>query len=159
MKTLIAYAGKNGTTKKAAYLLKDHITNSVVVDLAKEKPMLQEYDAVIMGSCIHMWQMQQPAKEFLAREKETLLTKKTGYFICCGLPEKAEEEIEANIPEELRSAALVIESFGGVMEPGALKGMDKFIAKIAVKQRAKNPEALTTEFYPDKVIEFAKKFA
>lgn len=51
MKAAILYSGKYGSTRKYAYWINEH-NSFPVFDLAKERPNLEEYDLLILGSSI-----------------------------------------------------------------------------------------------------------
>ena len=141
MKVLIAYAGKTGTTQKCATILKDYLKDTEVslVDLNVITPDVSQYDGVIVGGSIRMGMLAKAAKQFVAKNKEQLLTKKCGYFICNGFPAQAENFLSQNIAIDLLEKAACRASFGGELNVDSLKGMDKFIASAVTKSaREKN---------------------
>ncbi len=73
MKTLICYASKTGTTKKAAGLLAEYFEDVTVMDLEKEKVNLCDFDCVIIGGSIRMGQLHKAAKKFIIEKKDELL--------------------------------------------------------------------------------------
>lgn len=154
MSIVIAYASKSGTTEKAAKLLQEKIPSAVLVDLRKEKPSPKDYDTIILGGSIRINHIHKALKKYIEENKDALLLKKLGLFICCGVPEKAQEQLETNFPEELRNHALAVESFGGEMDPKKLKGIEKAIAKSIAREE--NHTEL--ELFPDVINAFAEKF-
>lgn len=54
MKTLIVYATKNGTTKKAAEILAERLGGADVKNIACDTFSLADYDRVLVGSNIRM---------------------------------------------------------------------------------------------------------
>lgn len=117
MKTLIAYASKNGCTAQCAQTLAQTLSGEVVAcDLAREKPDLSQYDAVILGAPIYIGNILGKAKKFCAANTQQLLQKKLGLFICCCDTEKKEEQLANAYPEELRNHAVLQDSFGGRLD-------------------------------------------
>ena len=159
MSVLIIYDGKSGTTQKAANLLKEYLPQAETVDIKKLNHNLASYDTVIIGSAIRMGNISKATKSFIAANQAELLQKKLGLFICCGLPEKAAQQLADNFPANLRQHAIATKSFGGEMNPDNLKGMDKFIAKTVIKERAKDPDAPITKLDLNAIKEFAAQLA
>jgi len=116
MNTLIVFMSKHGTTEKAANLLKKEFSDSgvTIMNLQKEKsPDLSAYDTVIVGGSIHAGSIQKGIKKFCNVHKQTLLSKKAGYFICCMEKEKKQIQLEAAFDPELRDKAIALGTFGG----------------------------------------------
>jgi len=133
MKTLIAYATKNGATAKCAKRLAEHLENVTLLDLTKEEPCLADFDTIIIGSCIRGGKLHKEAKRFMEENLSDLKQKKTAYFICCGFPEQKADYFSKNFPDELLQNALAYDCFGGEFDPSKLKGMDKLVAKMVTK--------------------------
>ncbi|MEG0829224.1 MAG: flavodoxin domain-containing protein [Anaerovoracaceae bacterium] len=140
MNVLIAYASKTGTTEKCAKILKALVDDATLCNLAKEKPALNEYNFIIIGGSIRMGKLHKSAKEFITKNKDTLMDKKTAYFICNCFPDNVEDIIQKNIPADLLKKAIVASSFGGEIDPTKQKGMDKLITKIVAKSGKKTAE-------------------
>lgn len=136
MKTLIAYAGNNGTTEKCAKLLAEKINGADVVNLAEKTPDLKAYDTVAVGSNIHAGQIHKAVKKFLANYGSVLKQKRSAYFICCGFPDNQKQVFAANFPKELLDSAVAKECFGGELNIDSLHGLDKLIAKMVTKATA-----------------------
>lgn len=136
MKTLIAYAGKYGTTEKCAKLLAGKVNGAQTVNLAETTPDLKDYDTVVIGSNIHMGQIHKAVKKFIADYSRDLNQKHTAFFICCGLPENKEQVFAANFPKELLDSAVAKKCFGGEMNIDNLRGIDKLITKMVTKATA-----------------------
>ncbi len=154
MKTVIGYATKTGTTKKAAEMLAKQIEGAVLCDLEKETPSLDEYDCIIIGGSIRMGQLHKAAKKYITNNQTQLLEKKCAFFICNGFPEQATTFLVQNFGQELLSHSICASTFGGEMDINKLKGMDKFIAKAVANSMKDNPQAA-----PKLLTENIKKFA
>jgi menaquinone-dependent protoporphyrinogen oxidase len=75
MKVLVAAASKHGATSEIAEAFGSELAQSrleVLVVPVKDVRTIDEYDAVVLGSAIHMGQWMKPAKEFVQRETTAL---------------------------------------------------------------------------------------
>ena len=130
---LVAYASKSGVAKEAAETLAELLPSANLIDLAHETPILDSYDAVIVGAGVRVWAINKSAKAFLENNVDILGTKKLGIFISHCFAEDAEEILSESIPEKLRACVLWIGSVGGRLDMANLKGLDKVIAKAATR--------------------------
>ena len=134
MDVLIAYASKTGTTTKCAKILKALVDDATLCDLTKEKPDLSRYNCVIVGGSIRMGALHKASKNFISRNKDTLLKKKCAFFTCNCFLDQSEEYLKKNIPQDLLKKAIAVGSFGGEMNADDQKGIDKFITKMVAKK-------------------------
>ena len=127
MKILIAYAGRVGVTAECAELLKNGLDGRDVTlcDLKKEKPDLDEYDAVVVGSAVYYGKAEKCATAFLRENSELLQKKHFAGYICCGFTDMADKYIEETFPRELRRTAVDCVYFGGELKPDKQKGFFK----------------------------------
>lgn len=143
MKTLIAFATHHGTTARAAELLKNELGADAIdlVNIKKQKITdLSAYNTVIVGGSIHAGNIQGAVKKFCETHKDALLTKKTGYFICCmDRSEKEQEQLRNSYPAALLEKAIATGCFGGEFR------LDKmnFIEKAIIKKIAKISESVS----------------
>jgi|NGEPerStandDraft_6_1074524.scaffolds.fasta_scaffold30115_1 menaquinone-dependent protoporphyrinogen oxidase len=75
MKILVTVASKHGATSEIAETIGSELAKSgleVIVVPVQDVRTIKEYDAVVLGSAIHMGQWMKPAKEFVARETTAL---------------------------------------------------------------------------------------
>ncbi|GAB6991766.1 flavodoxin domain-containing protein [Paenibacillus pini] len=113
MTVLIIYSTKSGATEQCATILSQELSESKTCNIEAEKPNIEEFDSIIIGAGVRDGKIYKPIRDFIKKNKAELLTKRMGYYICNEKPKKTEEIIEANFPEDLREAAICIESFGG----------------------------------------------
>ncbi|ACS99252.1 flavodoxin domain-containing protein [Paenibacillus sp. JDR-2] len=113
MGALIIYATKTGATGQCVKVLAEEIPNCTVCDLEAEKPLIEEYDRIILGAGVRDGKIYKPVRDFIKKNHDQLLNKKMGYFICNEKPKETEDIIERNIPADLKEAAVCTESFGG----------------------------------------------
>lgn len=107
MKTLIAYAGRNGSTRKTAERIAGQIgADAELVNLQKQPtPVLTEFDHVILGGSILAGSVPKAMQNFITQQKETLLCKRVSIFLCCLMEEQIDQYFSRNFPEPLYSHA------------------------------------------------------
>jgi menaquinone-dependent protoporphyrinogen IX oxidase len=132
-KTLVAYASKTGTAKEAAEQIALAIPDAELVDLTSTTPLLDGYDAVIIGGGVRMGSVHKATKQFIDANASTLSTKKAAYFISNSFMEDAPVIIEKMLSGPLLSQAVFAGSIGGRMDASKLKGADKLVAMMAQK--------------------------
>ena len=127
MKILLAFTSKNGSTASCVERLAKGLNGLDVtaVDLAQAKPNLSEFDMIIVGAAVHHHRFPAPVAHFLREEKDTLLQKKLGLFLLCGIAEEQVYYMEKLFPAELRERAFEISFFGGSLRYDGLKLWDK----------------------------------
>lgn len=113
MAVLAIYATKTGATQQCINVLAEEITNCTTCDIQAEKPVLDEFDSLIIGAGVRDGKIYKPIRDFIKKNHQQLLNKKIGYFICNEKPKETEEILERNIPADLRETAVCLESFGG----------------------------------------------
>lgn len=118
MKTLLAYASKHGTTRKAAEKLAGQLEGEVKIINLKERASrnvrIEDYERVIVGGSIHIGKIQKSVRKFCQANLEKLLeVKQLGLFICCAEEkEKALEQMQNAFPAELLEKAAAKGLFG-----------------------------------------------
>lgn len=157
MKVLIAYAGKTGTTERAAKLLGRRFENVTLRDLTVGSPNPDDYDAVIVGGSIRMGMLHKNARRWLEDNWDVLKTKKFGCFICHGFLEQAPQLIEQNFSEEMLEIAVCVDSFGGELDEKKLRGADRIITKMVMKTM-KGREDFVPCLRTDRIEVFADMF-
>src|SRR6056297_131672 len=107
MKTLIAYAGRNGSTKKMAERIAGQIgAEAELVNLQEQPaPVLTEFNQVILGGSIIAGSVPKALQNFIKQQKETLLSKRVNIFLCCLMEEQIDQYFSSNFPEPLYSHA------------------------------------------------------
>lgn len=130
MKILIAYATRHGTTEVAAKMLASHLKNHEVDILRISRGFCvdtDKYDLMIFGSNIRMAKISRELSQYLKKNEAVLEGKRCGYFLCCGFVDCFEDYIQKNIPGSLLNSAQACACFGGSLEVGDAKGLDRFI--------------------------------
>jgi len=156
MNTLIVYATKYGCTEKAVNRLADYLgegTELLNLGSRDNKAFkLEESDTVVVGGSIYAGNIQQEVKEFCSENINTLLQKKLGLFICCGMSEKAREQLENSFDKKLLEHALTTGYFGYEFNFDRMN----FISRFMVKKLAKVKEN-KSEIKEENIKEFAEK--
>lgn len=113
MALLVLYATKSGATEQCAKILSDELSPCTLCNIELEKPIIEEFDHIILGAGVRDGKIYKPIRDFIKKNKDELLKKNVGYYICNEKPKKTEEIIEDNFTADLKEAAICIESFGG----------------------------------------------
>lgn len=134
MKLLIAYATKSGTTKDAASMLAEHFAahNVTLVDLGEQTPRVEEFDAVVIGSYIRAGKIAKSAAAFLKSNREAILARPFGLYICCNFADNALSYFKSNFDERIWQNAASAMHFGGEMRIERQKGIEKLIMKAVL---------------------------
>ena len=152
MKTAIIYMSKHGTTEKVVTIISDHLKlqNTDVFNLRNDKiPDISSYDFIIIGGSIHAGMIQKRIKQFCIINKELLLNKKIGLFLCCmEVGEKALIQFDNAFPAELRQHAFYTGLMGGECLTDKMNFFEKSLVKMVVggpeKYPALNDNAINT---------------
>ena len=159
MRILIAYAGKTGTTEKAARLLGEKLADVTLRDLTVGSPNPKDYDAVIVGGSIRVGTLHKAARKWLIDNWDVLKTKKFGCFICNGFVDQAQQMIQQNFSQELLDMAVCVDSFGGEMNVDRLKGIDRFVVKLVLNSmKGRGRQDFVPCILTDRIQIFANKF-
>ena len=131
----IAVASKTGTTMRCATrlagLLSDHSVE--VCDLTREQPSPAGYDLVIVGGSIRLGRLHPAARRYMRSNQALLQNMQAAYYICNCFVEQKEALFQSNVPAGLLEKAVCTDSFGGELDLDRQKGLDKLVAKMAVK--------------------------
>ena len=134
MKTLIVFATGKGTTEKCANLLAEKLTaTKEIVNLKKGFPA--DYDTIVIGGSIHAGKIQGIVHKFIDSNRETLMKKRVGLFLCC--LEEVEAELDKyftiSFPQDLRDHAFTKGFFGGELVFSSLNPLIRFMMKKIAK--------------------------
>ncbi|HOV15426.1 MAG TPA: flavodoxin domain-containing protein [Spirochaetota bacterium] len=138
METIIVYASRYGTTERCAFKLKEKIYNSYICNLnVEQKIELKNYAKVIIGTPIHIGNIDKNVKKFLQKHEADLSNKKIYLFITA-LDEEAINKIEEQLPENLKPKIVYKSNFGGRIVKSELKGIEKAGIEMIEKQMNKD---------------------
>ena len=131
MKILIAYAGKNGTTKECVERFERAMGHVAVeaVDLNAHDVQVSEYDLCILGGCVRFGRLQKSLRRLFKTQGEELLKRPLALFFCCGLTHENEYYSEVLFPKTLRQHAFATVYFGGSLRTDGLPFVEKMLVK------------------------------
>ena len=132
MKTLIAYATKYGTTRTCAERIGEGLPGEVqLLDMRRDRtPRLDSFDAVVIGGPIYAGKVMPAVPQFCERNREALLERTVGLFICCLYEgETARQELDEAFPPWLKAHAVIRSAPGGAIAYSRLGIVDRYLAK------------------------------
>jgi len=131
MKTLILYESMHGCTKRAVEQLKNGLTGEVKMQRLKDKPsvFVNAYDRILIGGSIHAGSIQGSVKSFCKKNRDILMEKEVGLFLCCMDQERAQEQFDNAFPETLRNHAKAHGLFGGAFDFEKMNFIQRAIVK------------------------------
>ena len=125
MKTLILYESKMGFTKKCAEHLHSKIEGSELFDIEGGGYILKNYEKVIIGAPIYVGEIEDYTKDFIKRNKLTLLDRKLGLF-CAGMnKEEFHIAVQDSLPVDIFYHAEIVHC-GGVIDYAKLNLREKY---------------------------------
>lgn len=135
MNVLIAYASYYGSTERCAYKIKEKLkyVSSIVNVSYSGAIKLQDYDAVIIGSPIHIGKIHKAMKKFLETNK-TALAEKSIYLFLCGLDTSIPDGIMKDIPDEIKDKIVFTSLLGGEIVKDNLSGFEKMGIEMMEKK-------------------------
>jgi menaquinone-dependent protoporphyrinogen IX oxidase len=77
---------------------------------------LSLYDAFLVGGPIRHGKLHPRVLRFILDKRALLLGKTVGYFVVAGFADEAVEQIEKNIPKDLRDSAFDVVYVGGTLD-------------------------------------------
>jgi menaquinone-dependent protoporphyrinogen oxidase len=136
MSSLIVYCSSHGTTSKAALLLRKELEGDVVVvnlNRTKLHSNVGLFDTVIIGGSIHAGSIQGKVRKFIKENRDDLMTKNIGLFLCCMREgQEAQQQFENAFPGTLRVRAVAKGFFGGEFLFSKMNFFEKQIVKRVV---------------------------
>ena len=144
MKTLIAYATKNGYTKQCAEKLRDLLGGDAdLADLKRDKPDLSQYDTVVAGGSVYAGRIRKEVTRFCAKNLGELKKKRFFLFACAMADgEEGEKQLRSVFAPEVFEAAAEKVCFGGEYIFQKMSGLERFIIKkiAGSDEDKKNPK-------------------
>lgn len=138
MPTLIIYASKHGSAEKAANKLYQNLKDEKEIVNIKEnnRPFIDNFDTIIIGGSIYGGKIQKEIQKFIEDNLETLLDKKIGFYLCCGIQKDFEKQLENSIPKKLLDNTSVAGYFGYEYNTDKMNFFEKTMVKFAAKDKA-----------------------
>lgn len=140
MKIVIAYSSKSGTVRECAEELAKKLSPNEVTlaDLETAPPDITGFDIAIVGGYVRMGKVSKKMIQFVADNEAILNETMHAFFLCCGLPESTEYYFEKSVSRGLLNSSISNICFGGDLRVNKQKGLDKFIAKLILKEIRNN---------------------
>ena len=140
MHVLIAYAGKMGTTAKAARLLADHFDEGATLRNLHDRIRADanRYEAVVIGTAVYRGKIDPDVRKWLIQNEKALQGKRKGIFLCNAFVEETPEIIAANFPAALLDDCSAVMSFGGEIPESGLTASDRSWIEKRMKKRQKS---------------------
>jgi menaquinone-dependent protoporphyrinogen oxidase len=142
VKTAVIYATTHGCAETCAGKLAAKLKDEVHRFNMKDKPKidLPTYDLIVVGGSIHAGRIQGTVRRFIDANRETLLGKRFGLFLCCmEKGEGAQKEFDAVFPQDIRDKAAAKGLFGGGFDFERMN----FIQKAIIKKIAKTDKSVS----------------
>ncbi len=130
MKALIVYTTRYGTTAACARMLAEAMPRGA--DLADLRdaasPGLEGRELVLIGGPIYGGRIHQRVPRFCERNREALLARKVGLFVCCFYSgERARAELAESFPAWLTGHAFAALPLGGAVRQADLGPVERFL--------------------------------
>lgn len=129
---LVVYMSHHGTTRKIAKQIqtKIGIENVAIVDLERDSiENINNYKTILIGGSIYMGSLQKKIKQFCESNKNVLLNKNVGLFVCFMNKQNGMKEFEGAYPEYLRNKAVAKGLFGGELILKDLNFFERLIVR------------------------------
>lgn len=133
MKYLIVFKSRHGTTRKMVEHMQEALgkNQTQVVELGKDTvPDLTTAETILIGGSIHAGLIQNEVKKFCEENKEVLMKKRLGLFLCYMLKQKEKEEFENAFSVQLRNHAIAIGRLGGELLLEKMNWFERFMTKV-----------------------------
>jgi len=126
---------RHGCAEKAAHSIRSIVGGDTdLVNLRNKRRVdISVYDTVIIGGSIHAGMIQKRVRKFCEKNKEMLLQKRLGLYLCCMYEgETAEKQFGDAFEEKLRRHAVATGLFGGEFDFTKMNFIErKIVTKIA----------------------------
>ena len=134
MKLLIIYYSKRGSTADLAKRLAGFFDNAVVCDIKDVGTVeLDDFSHVVIGSAVHIGQVNKDLKKYVSGNAKTLIGKELGLFLCGLQPKEADEVFKKSFSADVISPAKAKSFLGGVYDPEKTGGFSRFVMKVVAK--------------------------
>jgi len=139
MKTAIIFASKYGTTEKVAAMIAEKLKNCNEIEIFSLKknpnPDISQFEMVILGTAIYAGSALKKMKKFCRANKQVLLQKKLGLFVCGMEPtkDKQDQELQDAYPEVLHKNAVATGFMGGAFLFEKMNFFERSIIKKIAK--------------------------
>ena len=164
MRTLIVFASKTGTSAECASQLAQKLDGEVsLCQLGQDRlPALDTFDRIVVGGSIRIGKIHKKVTSFVSQNKEILLKKTLGLFICCMADgDTAEQYLKSSFSEELFEHAKAKGLFGGCYKFSRMGWLNRKMIQMIEKQQAGREISISEDIdktKPDAIEKFAMEF-
>ncbi len=137
MSTVILYATKHGTVAKCAGILSAKASENIQCVNIKDSPEfdLSPYNKVILGASVYVEKIQKEMSVFCKINREGLLEKEIGLFICSGDTGKAGNRYLKLFGEEIYDHCTSKKLFGSEIYWTKMNPIEKFAMRVIKKSK------------------------
>ncbi|MBU1219645.1 flavodoxin domain-containing protein [Myxococcota bacterium] len=130
MSTLILYSSKYGTAQRFAQTVAENMKSSVTIsDVEVFSGKLEDFETVVMGSCIYMGKIRKPMKKFMSANALNLKSKKIVLFAAGGVEKEHVSTIMKEIPSELTVLNPPVHYAGHVYDFNKMNFFERLVAR------------------------------
>ena len=142
MSTVILYTTKYGTAAKCAGILKEKTSEETQIINLKESPdfNFKSYSSVILGASVYVEKIQKEMSAFCEKNREELLKKKVGLFICSGDTGTAGKRYLKLFGSDIHNHATSKKLFGSEIYWKKMNPLEKLAMRIIKKSKGNSSD-------------------
>ncbi|RKS92369.1 menaquinone-dependent protoporphyrinogen oxidase [Flavobacterium limicola] len=172
MKLLILYGTTEGQTRKIAYFIEAILHNAghlvTIADTTDEPPSPKDYDAILIGSSIHMHKYQSAVKHYIKKHVAHLNQMSSAFFsvslaAASGLEDEQREvqKITTDFLEQTGWKPLMISQIAGALKYTEYDYFKRIMMKMISKKEGGATDTSQDYEYTnwDEVTKFVNEFA
>ena len=146
---------KHGCTEKAVKILKENIDDVTLLNLKQNKnPDISDYGTIIVGGSMHFGGIQKEIKKFCDNNRDILLQKRLGLYLCYMREDVAQKQFNESYPGDLRGHAIAAGLFGGECDFQKMNFIERKIMKKIVNSFK---DSTSTKLNKEAILEFAQE--
>lgn len=135
MSTIIVYSTKHGSAARCAEILEEKAKNEITVRNVKEVKDTEGFDRVILGASVYVGKIQPEMSAFCEMNRDSLLKKELGLFICSGDHSEKGREYLKLFGHDLHEHATAKELFGDEIHWETMNFIEKILMRIIKKAK------------------------
>lgn len=135
MSAIVIYSTKHGAAARCADLLREKAGGEVTIANAKDDPDFSDFDRVILGASVYAGKIQREMTDFCVSNRDSLLKKKIGLFICSGDHSEKGREYLKLFGDHIYAHAAARELFGDEIHWESMNFIEKLAMRIIKKSR------------------------
>ncbi|MCK5842086.1 MAG: hypothetical protein KAH31_07960 [Candidatus Sabulitectum sp.] len=146
MSAVILYTTKYGTAEKCAGILQKKASDSVQSVNIKDSPEfdLTPFSTVVLGASVYVEKIQREMSAFCEKNREELLKKKIGLYICSGDTGKAGRGYLKLFGKDIHNHAISKKLFGSEIYWEKMNPIEKLAMRIIKKSKGSSSDLQMT---------------